>query len=78
MKRLILPENYFARYREFLGEGMKQREAWVAVEGELMAEIGFYRFSCIDGLRRGLATESLLIQSKRLTLSRAKALKVPK
>ena len=75
---LILPENYFARYRHFIGIGLKQVAAWQAVEAELMEEIGLYRFSCIDSLRNGLATESNIIHSKRLTLSRAKRLRVPK
>lgn len=56
-KSLLLPVNYFNRYREFLHDGLRQTEAWEAVERELEAQIGLRKFTTIDGLRHALANE---------------------
>ena len=67
---LIFPENYFARFREYLSEGKGQEYAWTRTESDLFDATGARRYKSLDTFRHGLGREQQLVRSATIVLSR--------
>lgn len=67
-KSLIMPKNYFDRYREHLGGGMTCEAAFWATENELYETTGFRKYSNVGTFRHALAREASLNSAPRVSL----------
>lgn len=67
-KSLVMPQNYFDRYRQLLGEGVGSESAFWKVETELFEATGFRKYLNMDSFRHALSREKQLVQSPRVSL----------
>lgn len=52
---MLHPDQYFARYWEFRGEGMEPHDAWKNTERELFKEFGLRRFRNYNSFKNALS-----------------------